>query len=237
MTWFGLPLIHAVFDVAAWLASMAVFWLTTRRLLPAEMLPANRVPYPGAYAIAAGMGALCGAMLFGTANALLSGERAIGFSMVGGIAGAIASVELFKHMAGVTGTTGIAFAAPFCATVAVGRWGCFFAGLADFTYGTPTGLPWGVDFGDGMSRHPVQLYEAFSMTAMLVVLIERLIARDRFWLANGFYLAVGWYALQRFVWEFFKPYATLIGPFNLFHIVCLGLLLYAGSMIRRTTVR
>jgi prolipoprotein diacylglyceryltransferase len=237
VTWFGLPFIHAVFDVAAWLASMAVFWLTTRRLLPAEMLPANRVPYPGAYAIAAGMGALCGAMLFGTANALLSGERAIGFSMFGGIAGAIASVELFKHMACVTGTTGIAFAAPFCATVAVGRWGCFFAGLADFTYGTPTGLPWGVDFGDGMSRHPVQLYEAFSMTAMLVVLIERLIARDRFWLANGFYLVVGWYGLQRFVWEFFKPYATVIGPFNLFHIVCLGLLLYAGSMIRRTTVR
>lgn len=237
VTWFGLPFIHAVFDVAAWLASMAVFWLTTRRLVPAELLPANRVPYPGAYAIAAGAGALCGAMLFGTANALLSGERAIGFSMVGGVAGAIASIELFKRMAGVTGSTGIAFAAPFCATVAVGRWGCFFAGLADFTYGTPTSLPWGVDFGDGISRHPVQLYEAFAMTAMLIVLIERLIVHDRFWLANGFYLAVGWYALQRFVWEFFKPYATVIGPLNLFQIVCLGLLLYAGQMIARTTVR
>ena len=34
------------------------------------------------------------------------------------------------------------------------------------------------------------------------------------------------------VWEFFKPYATVIGPFNLFHVVCLGLLLYAGVMIR-----
>ena len=95
MTWFGLPLIHAAFDVAAWLASMTVFWLTTRHLLPAAVLPANRVPYPGAYAIAAGAGALCGAMLFGTANALLSGQKAIGFSMVGGIAGAIASIELF----------------------------------------------------------------------------------------------------------------------------------------------
>lgn len=236
MTWFGLPFIHAVFDVAAWLTSMAVFWLTTRRLLPAESLPANRVPYPGAYAIAAGAGALCGAMFFGTANALLSGQKAIGFSMVGGIAGAIASIELFKRLAGVTGSTGIAFAAPFCATVAVGRWGCFFAGLADFTYGTPTSLPWGVDFGDGVARHPVQLYEAFAMTAMLVVLIERLVARDRFWLANGFYLAVGWYALQRFVWEFFKPYATVVG-LNLFQIVCLGLLLYAWLMSRRTMVR
>ena len=69
-------------------------------------------------------GALCGAILFGTANALLSGERAIGFSMVGGIASAIAQ-STFKHMAGVTGSTGIAFAAPFCATVAVGRWAAF----------------------------------------------------------------------------------------------------------------
>jgi hypothetical protein len=29
--YFGLPYIHAVFDVAAWLALMAVFWLTTRQ--------------------------------------------------------------------------------------------------------------------------------------------------------------------------------------------------------------
>jgi phosphatidylglycerol:prolipoprotein diacylglycerol transferase len=64
------------------------------------------------------------------------------------------------------------------------------------------------------------------------VLIQRFWARDRFWLANGFYLTVGWYGLQRFAWEFFKPYATLLGPFNLFHFVCLGLVLYAAVMIR-----
>src|SRR6266851_4199887 len=136
MTYFGLPYIHAVFDVAAWLTSMTVFWLTTRHLLPADALPASRVPHPGAYAIAAGLGALCGAMFFGTANALLSGVHALGFSMVGGIAGAIAAIEAFKRFTGVTGSTGIVFAAPFAATVAVGRWGCFFSGLADFTYGT-----------------------------------------------------------------------------------------------------
>ena len=146
MTYFGLPYIHAVFDVAAWLASMTVFWLVTRHLLPAEALPANRVPHPGAYAIAAGSGALCGAMFFGTANALLSGVHALGFSMVGGIAGAIASIEAFKRFTGVSGSTGIVFAAPFAATVAVGRWGCFFSGLADFTYGTPTGAAVGRRF-------------------------------------------------------------------------------------------
>lgn len=211
---------------------MTVFWLTTRHLIPAEALPANRVPHPGAYAISAGAGALCGAMFFGTANALLSGQHALGFSMVGGICGAIAAVEAFKRVTGVAGSTGIAFAAPFAATVAVGRLGCFFAGLGDFTYGTPTSLSWGVDFGDGIDRHPVQLYESIAMAAMFAVLIWRIAARDPFWLANGFYLAVGWYALQRFVWEFFKPYATVIGPFNLFHMVCAGLLLYAVLMIR-----
>ena len=46
--------------------------------------------------------------------------------------------------------------------------------------------------------------------------------RDPFWLANGFYLVVGWYGLQRFVWEFIKPYATFAGPFNVFHLVCLA---------------
>ena len=233
MTYFGLPYIHAVFDVAAWLASMTAFWLVTRHLLPADALPANRVPHPGAYAIAAGAGALCGAMFFGTANALLSGVHALGFSMVGGIAGAIAAVEAFKHFTGVRGATGIVFAAPFAATVAVGRLGCFFSGLADFTYGTPTSVPWAVDFGDGIGRHPVQLYESLAMAAMFVVLIQRFVARDRFWLANGFYLTVAWYGLQRFVWEFFKPYATLVGPFNLFHLVCLALVLYALVMIRR----
>ena len=194
---------------------------------------ANRVDHPGAYAIAAGAGALCGAMFFGTANTWLSGVRGLGFSMAGGIAGAIAAIEAFKKMTGVTGSTGIAFAAPFAATVAVGRLGCFFAGLDDYTYGTPTSLPWGVDFGDGVHRHPVQLYEALAMAAMWLLLMHKLALQDRFWLANGFYLVVGWYGLQRFVWEFFKPYATLVGPFNLFHLVCAGLVLYAAVMIRR----
>ena len=69
----------------------------------------------------------------------------------------------------------------------------------------------------------MQLYEALAMAGMYVVLLRKIARGDRFWLANGFYLVAGWYGLQRFVWEFFKPYATIIGPFNLFHLVCLGL--------------
>ena len=56
-------------------------------------------------------------------------------------------------------------------------------------------------------------------------------ARDRFCIAHGFYLAVGCYGLQRFVWEFLKPYGTLLGPFTLFHLLSAAVLLYAIAMI------
>jgi prolipoprotein diacylglyceryltransferase len=97
---------------------------------------------------------------------------------------------LFKRSAGIRVRTGARFALPLAVGVAVGRIGCFFAGLDDFTYGTPTALPWGHDFGDGISRHPVQLYESAAMAAFAVVRVarvaQRLLDRQRFYLASPF---------------------------------------------------
>ncbi|MEN3286926.1 MAG: phosphatidylglycerol---prolipoprotein diacylglyceryl transferase, partial [Bradyrhizobium sp.] len=104
-------------------------------------------------------------------------------------------------------------------------------GLNDFTYGTPTALPWGHDFGDGVLRHPVQLYESLAMTAFAAVYITAVLQRNQRVIANGFYLALGFYGLQRFVWEFFKPYGPITGPFTLFHLLSLGILLYAVVML------
>src|SRR5437764_1047044 len=221
-------LIHVVFDAIAWLAAgLSLVWLRRShvRFPPA---PPGDLPYLAALIFGAGMGAFA----FGTANMWLSNQPGLARSIEGAVAGGILAVELYKRSAGVRGRTGARFALPLAVGVAVGRIGCFFAGLDDFTYGTPTMLPWGHDFGDGLRRHPVQLYEALSMAAMLVVLLWRLKRRDPFWLANGFYIVVGWYGLQRSAWEFLKPYATLAGPFNVFHLVCLGLVLYAAAMIR-----
>ena len=98
----------------------------------------------------------------------------------------------------------------------------------------PTSVPWGRDFGDGITRHPVQLYEAAAMLAFLVLVLDRLARRDTFFLRNGFYLFTGFYALQRFAWEFLKPYAAVAGPLNIFHLAALGAILYASVMIART---
>ncbi len=82
-----------------------------------------------------------------------------GQSMVGGLLGGLIGVEIAKKLTGVVRSTGDAFVFPVLLGLMIGRVGCFLAGLADGTYGLPTGLPWGVDFGDGIRRHPTQLYE------------------------------------------------------------------------------
>ncbi len=89
------------------------------------------------------------------AGTLLMGGKSILFGLVGGYAG----VELAKKYLGVTTKTGDAFVVPVAVGVGVGRWGCFFAGCC---YGVPTEMPWGIVFAaaDSVARHPIQIYES-----------------------------------------------------------------------------
>ena len=173
-------------------------------------------------------------MLFGSLNMNLAGIWQFGHSIAGAVAGGIVGVEIFKRVNGIRGSTGGQFVAPLALGIAVGRLGCFFAGLPDYTYGTPTRLPWGVDFGDGISRHPVQLYESAAMLAFLGVYLYALARGSPFMRRAGFYLFVAWYAIQRFIWEFLKPYPHVLGPLNLFQLICMALIAYSFWMVRQT---
>jgi phosphatidylglycerol:prolipoprotein diacylglycerol transferase len=179
------------------------------------------------YIPAAAFRAIVGAYLIGSANLWLTGIPGVARSIEGAIAGAIVGVELLKWRAGLRGSTGLRLVAPLAAAIAIGRIGCFFAGLDDMTYGTPTTVPWAVDFGDGVQRHPVQLYEAVVMAAFLALFLVLLRQGHPAAARAGFYLFVGVYAVQRFAWEFLKPYGTVIGPLNLFHLLSLALVVYA----------
>jgi prolipoprotein diacylglyceryltransferase len=217
-----------IFDAIAWLAAgLSLLWLTRGACVRFPATPAGDIAYIAALVFGAGVGAF----LFGTANLWLSHQAGIARSIEGAIFGGIVAVELYKRAAGIVGRTGARFALPLAVGVAVGRIGCYFAGLDDFTYGTPTALPWGHDFGDGIARHPVQLYESAAMAAFALVYVLRALRNDRFVIGNGFYLTVGFYGAQRFVWEFIKPYGVLIGPFTLFHLLSAALVAYAVFMI------
>src|ERR1041385_3672868 len=153
-------LLHVAFDIAAWLAAgLSLLWLTRRAKIRLPASPSYDLSYIAALAFGAGVGAV----LFGTANIWLSGQAGIARSIEGAVAGGIVAIEFYKRMNGISIRTGARFALPLAVGVAVGRIGCFLAGMDDFTYGTPTTLPWGHDFGDGIARHPVQLYESLAM--------------------------------------------------------------------------
>ena len=221
--------IHLIFDVAGWISA----WLIGRYVVP-RYFSSQRTPLrdPG-YFIALGLGAIAGALVFGSLNMSLAGIWQIGHSIAGAVAGGIVGVELYKLFAGIRGSTGGQFVAPLALGIAVGRLGCFFSGLPDFTYGTPTALPWGVDFGDGIPRHPVQLYESAAMLLFLGFYLNGLRTHSQLVRGQGFYLFTGCYAVQRFAWEFLKPYPAVLGPFNVFHLICIALLGYSVFMMRQ----
>ena len=225
------PWLHYVGDAGAWVAGAAAGYWQHRRW-PVATADLSRRTRPG-YFVALAIGALIGAWLVGSANSLRSIAFAPSHSIGGALAGGIVAVELWKWRHGIRQSTGGAFVLPLCVGIAVGRLGCLFAGLPDFTYGTPTTLPWAVDVGDGIGRHPVQLYEAAAMALFACLYLRaRLAGRD--WAeAHAFHVMIIVYAGQRFLWEFLKPYPPLIGPLNLFHLLMLGLIVYGLVWWRR----
>lgn len=131
-------------------------------------------------------------------------------TIVGGFLGGLIGVELTKKRLGVTASSGDLMVFPIVLGLAIGRLGCFFSGLEDGTYGTATALPWGINFGDGIARHPTNLYEilVLGVLALLLWLLER-----RGPLADGrrFELFLSGYLLFRLLVEFIKPTPAVSG--------------------------
>lgn len=226
------PRLHIVFDAAAWLSGLAAGFMVYRWRLKAANPHTVRTPL---YFIALAVGAIIGAYVTGTLA--IAARGALSHSVLGALLGATLAVEAYKAARGIRGSTGAAFVVPFSLGLVIGRWGCLFAGLADGTYGIPADLPWTVDLGDGIPRHPVQLYESAAMALFLVVFLVALMRNATWPLRHGFHVMVIWYAAQRFLWEFLKPLPALVGPFNLFHLICLGLIAYGCIAIARNRQR
>jgi prolipoprotein diacylglyceryltransferase len=153
-----------------------------------------------------------------------------GKTIVGALIGGLFAVELAKRLAGETRSTGDLFAAPLALGIAIGRIGCFLTGLSDHTYGIATSLPWGVDFGDGIRRHPTQLYESLFTLALFFFLLRALKRPHREGdIFKIFMLAyLGW----RLAIDFLKPEVRL-GILSGIQWACAAMFVYYHSDIRR----
>ncbi len=175
------------------------------------------------------LGAFCGAMLgaklpfllLGGWENLLAGRAWIdgGKTIVFGIVGGYAGVEIAKALLEIRVKTGDSFAVPVAASVAVGRLACFAGGCC---FGAPTTMPWGVDFGDGCPRHPTQLYEAaFHATAALALVA---IARRGGLTGQRIKLYIIAYLFYRFLTEFIRPEPRLALGWTAYQWACLALI-------------
>ncbi|CAM4088472.1 Prolipoprotein diacylglyceryltransferase [Pedobacter westerhofensis] len=125
-------------------------------------------------------------------------------TIVGGLLGGLIGVELTKKRLGVTASSGDLMVFPLIIAMIIGRTGCFLAGLEDGTYGTASALPWAIDFGDGVRRHPTNLYE---ILFWLLFGLGLYLAAAGMEFKDGakFKLFMAAYLSFRFLIEFIKP--------------------------------
>lgn len=151
-------------------------------------------------------------------------------TLVGGLLGGLIGVEGMKKLIGEKRSTGDLFVFPLLLAIIIGRIGCFSAGILEQTYGLPTTLPWGMDLGDHIPRHPVALYEVFYLLLIWPVLgyIQR-----RYSLRPGalFKLFMIFYLSFRFFLDFIKPGWRFAGGMGSIQLACLLGLMYYGKYI------
>jgi len=146
-------------------------------------------------------------------------------TIVGGLLGGLIGVELTKKQIGVKVSSGDLMVYPIILAMIIGRLGCHFAGLEDGTYGVSSALPWAVNFGDGIRRHPTNLYEIVFWVFLWLFLF---CLEKKYELNNGarFKILMTAYLLFRLWIEFIKPAYFFNFGLSAIQLACLAGLLY-----------
>jgi prolipoprotein diacylglyceryltransferase len=223
-------MLHTLFEALAYTVGFRLFLWMRKQCAPAALSREE-------HAVAVGLGAIVGAALgaklafwlddplhafadFPDWRHLLEGK-----SIIGALLGGLACVEAAKRMVGLRASTGDAFVLPLTAGMCIGRVGCYLAGLGDHTYGLPTAMPWGVDFGDGIPRHPTQLYEIVFLLLQYALIRVRWKALER--PGDRFRAFLAGYLLFRLLVEFIKPqFYAWPGGLSGLQWLCVGGLAY-----------
>jgi phosphatidylglycerol---prolipoprotein diacylglyceryl transferase len=208
---FGLTLHpHPVMELIAYLAGLSLH-LTLKSRLKNQNIERNLWHLAGAIT-----GALAGAKLLNWIESFhqyVAQSQTVGLeawiggkTIVGGLIGGWIGVEIAKHFTHSKERTGDTWVYPLILSLAIGRIGCFLTGLSDQTHGNPTNLPWAVDFGDHIPRHPTQLYEiAFLLLLGITLAIYQYAKHLPFTTGKLFRLFMLAYCSWRFAVEFIKP--------------------------------
>jgi len=226
---------HLVFDIFAY--SIGFFLFSYTRSVLSDPIPINNRQ---AIIVAAIGGALLGACVIGGLEQpdLFFNPPSPQYylaqkSIVGGLVGGLIGVELIKKVIGETRSSGDRFVFPLIVGMTIGRIGCFLTGVSDQTVGNASTLPWAIDQGDGVLRHPTSLYEILFLGALGLLLYR---AQQTRVLPNGLlfkFFMVG-YLTYRFCVEFIKPTHALLLGLSAIQFVSFCCILYYLCTWRRS---
>ncbi len=147
-------------------------------------------------------------------------------TVVGGLLGGLIGVEIARKMIGEKRSSGDLFTYPLILGMIIGRMGCFLSGVNDATHGLPSNLPWAMDLGDGLTRHPTALYEMIFLLGLAFFL--RLVD-GKYELENGFRfkLFMTAYLAWRLWVDSLKPSEPMLFSLSAIQLACvLGLCYY-----------
>lgn len=153
-------------------------------------------------------------------------------TIVGGLLGGLIGVERIKKLIGEARSSGDLFTFPIMLGMIIGRIGCFSAGVSEPTYGLPSELPWAMDLGDGITRHPTALYE-IGFLLLLWWFLKRLEAGYDFMPGVRFKIFMAGYLGYRLAVEFIRPGEPVLLGLNVIQWACVGGLLYYWKVFLR----
>ncbi len=226
---------HTIFDVLSYFTAGVLFFLINRIKENTPVPPIRLVFFAvgvfGFGIIGARLSVQFENGLPTDLESLISGFLAGGKSIVGGLLVGIIGgkfVKLFfkkdkdkSQRLSFGDNTVIPIGAALC----IARVGCFLSGMNDDTYGIPTQLPFGWDFGDGIARHPTQIYEIIGtvVTVSLVMYFGKKAKHpgDRFgWFLFGF-------CILRFLLEFVRIHPAPYAGLTVYQVICLAGMVWA----------
>jgi prolipoprotein diacylglyceryltransferase len=155
---------------------------------------------------------------------------ATGKSVLGGLLGAYAGVEITKHLTGHKKSTGDAFAVIVPVGILLGRVGCYLNGCC---LGRPVAGVFATRDVNGIARWPAPFVEGLFQVVILITILllqRRCLLRDRL-----FFLYLTAYGLFRFAHEFLRDTPRVFMSLSGYQFIALGMAALGLVMLRRRT--
>lgn len=141
-------------------------------------------------------------------------------TIIGGLIGGLVGVEMTKKIIREKNSSGDLITFPLILGMILGRIGCFTNGVHEPTFGLPTNSIFGMDLGDGIPRHPTELYEIVFLIGLWMLLkwMEKKV-KLRPGVRFQFFMIA--YFSFRFFISFIQPRIFVIGNLGTLQICCI----------------